>query len=77
MRRDDREHEIGRAAGAVLVSLMRTLVRKKVLSDTDVRALLTKAASDITPHDYAAPAKGAAGVILDDLLPLFPEDGGD
>ncbi len=77
MQRDDRNHDIGRAASAVLVSLMQTLVRKKVLSDAEVRALLTKAANEITPHDYASPAKGAEGVILDDLLPLFAEDGGN
>jgi hypothetical protein len=72
-----RELEIGNAASAVLVSLLKTLIDKDVLSNADVRALLSKAASDLGPHEYTAPVKGAIGVILDDLLPIFPEDGGD
>jgi hypothetical protein len=72
-----REAEIGHATNAVLVSLLRTLLEKSVLSNTDVRALLTKAAYDLHPHQYAAPAGGAAGIILNDLLPRFPEDGGN
>lgn len=72
-----RELEIGNATSAVLISLLRTLVNKKVISNTDVRVLLTKAASGLGPHDYTAPVKGAIGVILDDILPKFPEDGGD
>ena len=56
MYREAREPEIGHALSAVVVSLMRTLVRKDVLSNADVRALLTKAASEISPHEYAAPA---------------------
>lgn len=71
------EFEIGKATGAVLVSLLKTLIVKNVLSNADVRVLLTRAASDLGPHDYAAPVKGAIGIILDDLLPIFPEDGGD
>jgi hypothetical protein len=69
--------ETASAANAVLVSLLRTLVEKSVLSSADVRALLTKAAYDLHPHDHAAPAEGAAGIILNELLPRFPEDGGD
>ena len=65
------------ALKAVLVLVLRALVEKAVLSNTDVRALLTKAAYDLHPHEYAAPAEGAAGIILNDLLPRFPEDGGD
>jgi hypothetical protein len=38
---------------------------------------LTRAAADLGPHEYTAPVKGAVGVILDDLLPIFPENGGD
>ena len=72
-----RELEIGNATGAVLISLLRTLVDKDVLSNTEVRTLLTQAASDLGPHDYTAPVKGAIGVILDDILPKFPENGGD
>jgi len=72
-----RELELGNAASAVLVSLLKTLVDKDILSDVEVRALLTKAASELGPHDYAAPVKGAVGIILDDLLPMFPETGGD
>jgi len=72
-----REPEIGNATSAVLVSLLKTLVDKNVLSNADVRVLLTRAASDLGPHDYGAPLKGATGIILDDLLPMFPEDGGD
>jgi hypothetical protein len=71
------ETEIGRAANAVLVSLLRKLLEKSVLSNADVRALLSKAAYDLHPHEYAAPAEGAAGIILNDVLPRFPEDGGD
>lgn len=72
-----RELELGNAASAVLVSLLRTLVSKNVLSNAEARVLLTKAASDLGQRDYAAPVKGAMGIILNDLLPMFPEDGGD
>ena len=72
-----RELELGNATSAILISLLKTLVDKSVLSNTDVRVLLTKAASDLGQHDYAAPVKGAMGIILNDLLPMFPEDGGD
>jgi len=72
-----RELEIGNATSAVLISLLRTLVDKGVVSNIEVRALLTKAASDLGPHDYTAPVKGAIGVILDDILPKFAENGGD
>jgi hypothetical protein len=72
-----RELEIGNATSAILISLLRTLVDKHVLSNNEVRAVLTKAATELGPHDYTAPVKGAIGVILDDVLPQFPEDGGD
>ena len=72
-----RELELGNAASAVLVSLLKTLVNKNILSNAEARVLLTKAASDLGPHEYAAPVKGAMGIILNDLLPMFPEDGGD
>lgn len=72
-----RELELGNATSAVLVSLLKTLVEKNMLSDDEARALLTKAASDLGVHDYAAPVKGAIGIILNDLLPMFPEEGGD
>ena len=72
-----RELELGNATSAVLVSLLKTLVERNVLSDDEARALLTKAASDLGVHDYAAPVKGAIGIILNDLLPMFPEEGGD
>jgi len=71
-----RELEIANATGAIVVSLLRTLIDKDLLTNSDVRALLTKAAADLGPHDYTAPVKGAIGVILDDILPKFP-DGGD
>jgi hypothetical protein len=72
-----RELEIGNATSAILISLLRTLVDKHVLSNTEVRAVLTKAATELGPHDYTAPVKGAIGIILDDVLPQFPENGGD
>ena len=72
-----RELEIGNATSAILISLLRTLVDKHVLSNTEVRATLTKAATELGPHDYTAPVKGAIGIILDDVLPQFPENGGD
>jgi hypothetical protein len=72
-----RDPETGKATTAVLVSLLKTLIEKDVLSNAEVRALLTRAASDLGPHEYAVPLKGAIGIILDDLLPIFPEDGGD
>jgi hypothetical protein len=71
-----RELETGNATSAILISLLRTLIDKDVLMSSEVRVLLTKAASDFGPHDYTAPVKGAIGVILDDILPQFP-DGGD
>jgi hypothetical protein len=72
-----RELEICNAVGAILVSLLKSLVDKKVLSNAEVRILLADAASDLGPHEYSAPVKGAVGIILDDILPKFPEDGGD
>lgn len=72
-----RELEIGNATSAVLISLLRTLIDKGVLSNIEVRALLTKAANDLGPHEYTAPVKGAIGVILDDILSQFPDNGGD
>jgi hypothetical protein len=72
-----RELEIGNATSAVLISLLQTLVDKHVLSNTEIRAVLTKAATELGPHDYTAPVKGAIGIILDDVLPQFPENGGD
>ena len=72
-----RELEIGNATSAILISLLRILVDKHVLSNTEIRAVLTKAATELGPHDYTAPVKGAIGVILNDVLPQFPENGGD
>lgn len=69
--------EAGQAMSAVLVSLMKTLVGKGLLSNAEVRTALTGAASRLGPHDYGAPVKGAMGIILNDLLPQFPDDGGD
>ncbi len=73
----DRELALANATNAVLIALLRSLIDKGVLSNREVRALLSKAAADLGPHDYTAPVKGAIGVILDDLLPVFPENGGD
>ena len=72
-----RELEIGNATSAILISLLRVLVDKQVLSNTEARAVLTKAAEKLGPHDYTAPVKGAIGIILDDILQQFPENGGD
>ncbi len=72
-----RELELGNATSAILISLLRTLIDKNVLSNAEVRVLLSKAAADLGPHDYTAPVKGAIGIILDDILPAFPENGGD
>ena len=69
--------EIGNATIAVLLSLLQILSDKKVLSNKEIRAMLMKAADQFEPHEYATPAKGEIGVILNDLLPRFPEDGGD
>lgn len=72
-----RELEIGNATSAIVISLLRILVDKRVLSNTEARTILTKAATELGPHDYTAPVKGAIGIILDDILPQFPENGGD
>ena len=77
MNHQQHELQIGTATSAVLVSLLQTLVDKEILSNSEVRTLLTKAASDLGPHGYTAPYEGGMGFILDDLLPKFPEDGGD
>lgn len=73
----DRELALANATNAVLVSLLKTLINKNILSNAEARILLTKAAGDLGPHEYFAPVKGAVGIILNDLLPIFPEDGGD
>jgi hypothetical protein len=72
-----RELEIGNATSAILISLLRALVGKDMLTNDEVRAVLTRAAADLGPHEYTAPVKGAIGIILDDILPTFPENGGD
>jgi hypothetical protein len=72
-----RELEIGNATSAIVISLLRALVDKGVLSNSEARAVLTKAATELGPHNYTAPVKGAIGIILDDVLPKFPENGGD
>jgi len=72
-----RELEVGNATSAILVSLLRTLIEKSVLSNGDVRTLLTDAAATLAPHEYTAPFQGAIGIILEDILPKFPENGGD
>jgi hypothetical protein len=72
-----RNAEFDQACDAVLVSLLKMLIDKKILSNSEVRAVLTKAVGDLGPYEHVAPAKGAAGIILNDLLPRFPEDGGD
>jgi len=72
-----RELEIGNVTSAILIALLRTLVDKNVLSNNEARAILTKAAADLGPHEYTAPVQGAIGIILGDILPRFPEDGGD
>jgi len=48
-----RELELGNATTAILISLLKTLVDKSVLSNTDVRVLLNKAANGLGPHEYA------------------------
>ena len=53
------------------------MVEKNILSNDEARILLTKAASELGPHEYVAPVKGAIGIILNDLVPMFPETGGD
>jgi hypothetical protein len=77
MYRQGRELEIGNATSAILISLLQSLVDKDVLTTVEVQPVLTRAASDPGPHDYTAPVKGAIGIIVDDLLPKFPEIGGD
>ena len=77
MNETTREAEIGHVSIAVLISLLRMLVDKEVLSNAEIRAVLSRAVSDLGPFEHVAPAKGAAGIILNDLLPGFPEDGGD
>jgi len=72
-----RELEISNATSAVLISLLKAMVDKNIFSNAEVRVLLTKAADSLGPHEYTAPLKGAIGIILDDVLPIFPEDGGD
>ncbi len=72
-----RELEIGNATSAIVISLLSTLIDKDLLSNNDVRILLSKAADELGPHEYTAPVKGAIGIILDDILPKFPENGGD
>lgn len=69
--------EVADAGMAVVVTLLETLVDRKLVSNSDVRRLLTNAAGTLGPHDYSAPVGGAVGIILNDLLPNFPEDGGD
>ena len=71
------ELEIGNATTAILISLLQTLIDKNVLSNADVRSLLTKAAGDLTSGEYASPVKGAVSIILDDLLPRFAKGSAD
>ena len=72
-----RELDIGNATSAVLNSLLQALAEKDLLTNAEIRAVLMKAANDLGQQEYSEPMKGAAGIILDDLLPRFPENGGD
>jgi hypothetical protein len=72
-----RDLDIGNATSAILVALLRALAEKGLLTNAEIRAVLMSAANDLGPHEYTEPVKGAAGIVLDDLLPQFPEDGGD
>ncbi len=69
--------EIRNAVTAVLVGLMQTLVDRNILSNADVRQTLIGAAGRLGPHDYGAPVKGAIGIILNEIMPQFPDTGGD
>jgi hypothetical protein len=71
-----RELEVGSATSAILISLLQVLIDKGILTGVEVRALLTNAASSLGPHEYTAPVEGAIGIILDNILPKFP-NGGD
>jgi hypothetical protein len=77
MHRKGREFDIGDATAAILISLLQVLAKKDLLTNAEIRAVLMKAANDLGPHEYTEPIKGAVGIILDDILPRFPEDGGD
>jgi hypothetical protein len=68
-----RELEIGNATRTVLLAL---IDKDVLMTNAKVRALLTKVAANLGPHDYTAQVKGAIGIVLDDLLPRFP-DGDD
>jgi len=72
-----RELDLANATNAIVVALLQSLIANEVLSAAEIRALLTKAAAALQPHEYSMPATGASGVILEDVLPQFPEDGGD
>jgi hypothetical protein len=71
------ERDRGNATSAVLISLLHPLAENDLLTNSEIRALLKKAANDLGQHEYGEPMKGPAGIILDDLLPQFPENGGD
>lgn len=77
MYKKGREIDIGNATSAVLISLLRALAEKDLLTNAEIRAVLKEAANHLGQHEYSEPMKGAAGIILDDLLPQFPENGGD
>lgn len=72
-----REIEVANATSAVLISLMRALAEKDLLTNAEMRAVLMKAADDLGPHEYIEPIKDAADILLNDILPQFPENGGD
>ena len=69
--------EIENAVIAVVVALMQALVDRNVLSNKDVRQALAGAASHLGPHDYGAPVGGAIGIVLSEIMPQFPDSGGD
>jgi hypothetical protein len=70
-----RELEIGNATSAILISLLRALVDKQVLSNTEARAVLTKAADKLGPHDYTAPVKGGSASSSMTFCNSFPRTG--
>jgi len=72
-----RDIDVGNATSAIVISLLRALAEKNLLTNAEIRAVLKRAANDLGQHEYSEPMKGAAGIILDDLLPEFPENGGD
>jgi hypothetical protein len=70
---DDKAQGLALAGGAIMSALLDTLVEKQVISNAEVRALLSRALLGIGPHARSAGGYEASKVIASIMRERFPE----